>query len=105
MAVIKRTTYKDQVVEYIYDLVLDGKFVPGDHLKESLLAKELGISRAPVREAFRELISMAEIGFLDGINKMLKRLEQADGAERFVAIIRNYLVSYSYKIKLKQSDM
>ena len=57
MAVIKRTTYKDQVVEYIYDLVLDGNFAPGDHLKESLLAKELGISRAPVREAFRELIS------------------------------------------------
>ena len=57
MAVIKRTTYKDQVVDYIYNLVLDGKFSPGDHLKESVLAKEMGISRAPVREALRELIS------------------------------------------------
>ena len=57
MAAIKKTTYKDQVIDHIYDLVLDGKYVPGDQLKESLLATEMGISRAPVREALKELIA------------------------------------------------
>ncbi|MFT4811625.1 MAG: signal transduction histidine kinase/FixJ family two-component response regulator [Marinoscillum sp.] len=47
-------------------------------------------------EDFRELISMAEIGFVDGINKLLIRLEQAGGADRFVSIIRSYLVSYQF---------
>jgi GntR family transcriptional regulator, rspAB operon transcriptional repressor len=57
LSVIKKTTYKDQVVDYLYNQILDGKYSPGEHLKESLLAKEMGISRAPVREALRELIS------------------------------------------------
>ncbi|MFQ3172710.1 MAG: signal transduction histidine kinase/FixJ family two-component response regulator [Oleispira sp.] len=47
-------------------------------------------------EDFRELISMAEIGFVDGINKLLARLEQVGGADRFVSIIRSYLVSYQF---------
>lgn len=74
MVVIKRTTYKDQVVEYIYDLVLDGKFAPGDHLKESLLAKELGISRAPVREAFRELISSGIVEYRPQVGNFIALL-------------------------------
>lgn len=54
---IKKTTYKDQVIEYIYELVLDGQYLPGDQIKESFLAREMGISRAPVREALKELIA------------------------------------------------
>jgi signal transduction histidine kinase/FixJ family two-component response regulator len=45
---------------------------------------------------FRELISMAEIGFIDGINKMIVRLDQAGNADQFVALIRSYLVSYQF---------
>jgi DNA-binding GntR family transcriptional regulator len=56
MAAIKKTTYKDQVIEYVYEFILDGRYLPGDQIKEGLLAKELGISRAPVREALKELI-------------------------------------------------
>ncbi len=54
---IHRTTYKDQVIGHIYESVLDGQYLPGDQVKESLLAKEMGISRAPVREALKELIA------------------------------------------------
>lgn len=54
---IQKTTYKDQVIEYIYNLVLDGDYSPGEQIKESLLAKQMGISRAPVREALKELIA------------------------------------------------
>ncbi len=55
MAIVKKT-YKDQVVDYVYQLLLADKLNPGDQLKESHLAEEMGISRAPVREALKELI-------------------------------------------------
>ena len=54
--VIVKKTYKDQVVDHVYQLLLDGDLGPGDQLKESLLAESMGISRAPVREAMKELI-------------------------------------------------
>jgi hypothetical protein len=46
---------------------------------------------------FRELISLAEIGFIDGINNLLLRLDQIGGAERFVINIRQYLVRYQFE--------
>jgi DNA-binding GntR family transcriptional regulator len=51
-----KKTYKDQVVDYVYQLLLSGELKPGDQLKESLLAEKMGISRAPIREAMKELI-------------------------------------------------
>ena len=55
MAIVKKT-YKDQVVDYVYQLLLMGDLVPGQQIKESLLAVQMGISRAPIREAMKELI-------------------------------------------------
>lgn len=74
MAVIKKTTYKDQVADYIYDQVLDGHFSPGDHLKESQLAKEMGISRAPIREAFRELIASGIVEYRPQVGNFIALL-------------------------------
>lgn len=74
MAVIKKTTYKDQVVDYIYDQILDGNFSPGDHLKESVLAKEMGISRAPIREAFRELIASGIVEYRPQVGNFIALL-------------------------------
>ena len=53
---IVKKTYKDQVVDYVYQLLLSGELKPGDQIKESLLAEQMGISRAPIREAMKELI-------------------------------------------------
>ncbi len=55
MTIVKKT-YKDQVVDYVYQLLLAGELIPGQQIKESLLAAQMGISRAPIREAMKELI-------------------------------------------------
>lgn len=55
MPIVKKT-YKDQVVDYVYQLLLTNELNPGDQLKETLLAEKMGISRAPIREAMKELI-------------------------------------------------
>jgi len=61
MPIVKKT-YKDQVVDHVYQLLLTNELNPGDQLKETLLAEQMGISRAPIREAMKELIM---IGLVD----------------------------------------
>jgi len=53
---IKKQTYSEQVAEYIRDLILNGHLSPGDFVNEAAIAKDLSISRAPVREAMQILI-------------------------------------------------
>lgn len=46
---------RDQTYSALKDAILSGKFAPGDHLVELEIAHSLGLSRSPVREAFRRL--------------------------------------------------
>ena len=50
-----RTCMRDQVRDAIVSKILDGTYAPGTRLKELVVARELNVSQAPVREAFREL--------------------------------------------------
>lgn len=43
------------VVDYIKESILAGSYKEGDHILETEVANTLGISRAPVREAIKEL--------------------------------------------------
>ncbi len=45
----------DHVVEKLEQLILEGHYRPGEKLREQVLADELGVSRAPLREAIRTL--------------------------------------------------
>ena len=50
------TTLKDKAVELLSDRIVSGKIRPGERLNESELAHQLGISRAPIREALQQLL-------------------------------------------------
>jgi DNA-binding GntR family transcriptional regulator len=45
----------DVVLEYIRNAILDGTFPPGMQLKQSVIAKNLGVSQGPTREALIQL--------------------------------------------------
>jgi len=60
-ALLSRVVLSDQVKEFIIDAIMSGEFKPGDRVVESSLARQLGVSQAPVREAIRDLVMM---GFL-----------------------------------------
>jgi len=51
-----KQTYSEQVANYIRNLILDDKLPPGAPVEEATIAKDLSISRAPVREAMQILI-------------------------------------------------
>ena len=52
----------DRVAELVRDELGNGRFKPGERVKEAPLARRLGVSRGPVREALRVL---AEEGMLE----------------------------------------
>lgn len=51
----QRTTYADEVTAAIRDAIVRGTYEPGRRLSEPELARELGVSRTPVREAVHDL--------------------------------------------------
>ncbi len=53
---IKKETYTDLVVSYIKQCILNGTYKPGTKVKELVIAQQLSISRAPIREALQVLI-------------------------------------------------
>ena len=52
---MKIITPIDQIVDHIRRAVFSGRFTPGSKLKEKEISEWLGMSRMPVREAFRIL--------------------------------------------------
>lgn len=52
-----RKTAVELVVDALRDRILNGQLAPGSQLRQEALAEELGVSRIPLREAFRLLSS------------------------------------------------
>ncbi len=53
---VEDRTLREQVRRQVLDRVLDGHFKPGQKLVETALSSQLRVSRAPLREALRELV-------------------------------------------------
>jgi DNA-binding GntR family transcriptional regulator len=52
---VARTVLREQIKEILLERILRGELEPGERLVETRLARELGTSQAPVREALRDL--------------------------------------------------
>ena len=61
MLSIKPRTLVDQSADLIIDAASEGVFLPGDRLVEADIARQIGISRVPVREAMRLLESQGVV--------------------------------------------
>lgn len=55
---IQRVVLSHQVKEELLDDIMSGRYKPGDRLVESQIAKRMGISQSPVREALRDMVAM-----------------------------------------------
>ena len=96
LAPLTARTLVDQVVDAIVEATARGVYLPGDRIVEAEVARELNVSRIPVREALRLLESQSVVvseryrGMrlmsvdIEGLEKILKVrlvLEQLAGAE------------------------
>ncbi len=50
-------TLRERIVDFIKDAVVTGRLKPGERVPEQEIAESFGISRTPIREAFRQLES------------------------------------------------
>ncbi len=53
---MRRTLLRDRAYEAIRDAIVAGEIEPGTVVRDTELAERLGLSRAPVREAFSRLV-------------------------------------------------
>src|SRR3990172_7064464 len=53
----KPVTLRERIVDFVKDSIINGRLKPGERVPEHEIAENLGISRTPIREAFRQLES------------------------------------------------
>jgi DNA-binding GntR family transcriptional regulator len=58
---IVRNVLSDQVKDYLLTAILAGEFPPGSRIVETRVARHLGVSQGPVREALRDLEALGVI--------------------------------------------
>lgn len=51
----RTVSLRENIVELLTSAILSGQLTPGDRLNESALARQLKVSRAPIREALQQL--------------------------------------------------
>lgn len=97
MKIVKKT-YKDQVVGHVYQLLLTGELGAGDQLKESLLAAQMGISRAPIREAMKELIMNGLIDYRPQVGNFVPVLSPKQIIDSYTTrgVLEGYAVMATY---------
>lgn len=66
------------LAEYIKQQILDGQLNPGDRIVETKVAKELGISQTPVREAIRQLSGEGIITIVPNKGPMVRTFDMKD---------------------------
>lgn len=98
IASISRGVLSDQVKDYLLRAIIAGDFPPGSRIVETRVARELGVSQAPVREALRDLeaLGVVEITAFQGA-----RVRHPDKAELLEAYgVRAELESLGVKLAL-----
>ena len=53
-----REPLKDKIIEHIYSAIINEEYPQGSQVKELHLSEKLHVSRAPIREALLELVSL-----------------------------------------------
>jgi DNA-binding GntR family transcriptional regulator len=80
---IEQRTLSQEAVDLIRDAILSGDLAPGTHLNERDIARQMGVSRVPVREAFRRLSYEGLIATSPNRGAYVRYFTEQDIAEMF----------------------
>ena len=83
MASITRSVLSDQVKDHLLQGILTGHFPPGSRIVETRVARELGVSQAPVREALRDLEAVGVVETTAFQGARVRRPDDAELAEAY----------------------
>lgn len=99
---LKRPTLRDEVKDFILEAILNGDLKPEDRVVETQIAKTLGISQAPVREAFRELEHIGVLHTIPYRGSFVKKLTSKELSER--AVVRAALEQTAIRLAMANMD-
>ena len=85
MNIEKHLTLREKILETIRDAIISGGLKPGEKVAEPELAERFGISRTPIREAFRQLESEGYLTVIPRKGAVVASFSQRD-VEEFYAI-------------------
>ncbi len=103
----KQMSLSSLVVDYVKESILAGVYKEGHHLLETELANTLGISRAPVREAIKELEKEGIVQTLPRKGTFVTRFTMEDIKEVFdirMLLENNIFKILIYEDRLKEND-
>jgi DNA-binding GntR family transcriptional regulator len=80
----KPLTLREQIVDFIKDAIVRGRLKPGERVPEQEIAENFGISRTPIREAFRQLESEGFITVIPRKGAVVSPLTDKDVSEFYV---------------------
>jgi len=86
---LERQSLADQVREILITRIIEGKYKGGERLIELTVAKDLGVSQAPVREAFQQLVAMRFLETQPHKGTRVREISDQEMGES--TIVRGYL--------------
>jgi DNA-binding GntR family transcriptional regulator len=90
----------EDVRHYLHEAIVQGRFKPGGRIVESRLARELGVSQAPVREALRELEQMGLVVHHPRRGATVRQITATDAREMYT--LRAHLESMAARLALER---
>jgi DNA-binding GntR family transcriptional regulator len=105
-SIFRSVSLVDQIANALRDHILTGRFKGGDQLLEDSLKIEFGISRTPLREAFRVLEKEGLVAILPRRGTFVKRITRQDIEEHFPvrAILEGLAARLAYE-NLRDQDI
>jgi DNA-binding GntR family transcriptional regulator len=79
-----RSVLADQVRDRLLERILDGSYPPDSRIVETSVAKELGTSQAPVREALRGLATLGVVEIIPFRGARVRQLQPEELLEAYV---------------------
>jgi DNA-binding GntR family transcriptional regulator len=89
----KHQTLRESILETIRDAIISGELKPGEKVAEPELAERFGISRTPIREAFRQLETEGYLKVVPRKGAVVVSFTQRDVEEFFA--IKSILEGYA----------
>lgn len=88
-------TRRGRIVRGLRELIVNGNVSPGQRLTENELASRLGVSRAPLREAIRELVESGLVESVPYKGLFVRRVTRRDLEELYS--LRTALEQFAFK--------
>lgn len=99
---IQRVVLSEQVKEQLLDDIMAGRYQPGDRLVESQIAKRMGISQSPVREALRDMVAMRFVEVEPHKGARVRRIDEREVLEIYP--VRARLEELAGQLAVSNSD-